>query len=176
VIASPIRHEWGQHIQGVMARFAHAFQAVELTDCRDKMGRSRALCPPRLEEPPLDQVGQPLREPTLFRSPCKQPTAPRAQGREINASIGELQSSRIFPIKPPPHGFGGLAVVQVLSEWPDRHESQAPGGLGGWPDRGLQVSNLDIRINRAQCITHLHGPVPLGKGRGPPGRLVLAHR
>ena len=58
VIASPIRNELGQHMQGVMERFSHHFQAVELTDCRDDMGRIRALFPPRLEEPPLDTVGQ----------------------------------------------------------------------------------------------------------------------
>jgi hypothetical protein len=33
------------------------------------------------------------------------------------------------------------------------------------PDGGIQVSKLAIRINRAQCLAHLHVPVPLGKGR-----------
>jgi hypothetical protein len=80
----------GQHIQGVMERFSHNFQAVELTDCRHNMGRIRALFPSRLEEPPLDKVGKELREQTLFRSPCKQPTAKLAQGRKIKASIGEF--------------------------------------------------------------------------------------
>jgi hypothetical protein len=149
----------------VRERFSHHFQAVELTDCRDNRGSIRALFPPRLEEPPLDNVGQERRKQTLFCNPCQQPTAKRAQGQNINASIGALHSSRVCPIKPPPHGFGGLAVGQVFSAWHERHESQAPGRLGGLPDGGIQVSKLDSRINRAQWIAHLHVPVPMGKGR-----------
>ena len=42
----------------MMERFSHNFQAIELTDCRDNRGSIRALFPPRLEEPPLDNVGQ----------------------------------------------------------------------------------------------------------------------
>jgi hypothetical protein len=45
-------------MQGMIEHFSHDFQAVELTDCRYNRGRIRALFPPRLEEPPLDKVGQ----------------------------------------------------------------------------------------------------------------------
>jgi hypothetical protein len=57
-----------------------------------------------------------------------------------------------------------LAISEVLGELHDRHQSEAPGGFGRLPKGRVEISKCSIRVHGAERITHLHVPVPFGKG------------
>src|SRR5438105_3163360 len=61
-----------------------------------------------------------------FGLSAEQAGAKLAEDRGIKARVGQLQSEQVLPIDTTTHGFGGLAVRQVLDKLQNRHQCQSP--------------------------------------------------
>jgi len=84
--------------------------------------------------------------------------------RTLKAWVGELETERVLPVDPRPHGLGGLAVGELLQKLQNRHQRQAPRREGGLAALRVEPAEVRIPVELAELVPQPHHDRSLGKG------------
>src|SRR3954471_21536216 len=88
----------------------------------------------------------------------------RAQGRVVEARVGQLQPKQILPVDPRPHRLGRPPIGQVLTELQDGHQRQAPRWQGRPAELGKQVGKIRVGEDGAELVPQPEQGVALAEG------------
>jgi hypothetical protein len=122
-----------------------------------------ALLASGLHQPALAEALQHAVEQKLLGVASEQAGAELAQDGEIEAGVGQLQTERILPVDSRPHGFGRLAVGEVLEELHHGDQRQPPGRQARLAPRGEELCEITILVQDSKLVPKPQIDVALGK-------------
>lgn len=113
------------------------------------------LCRPRSLSKPAERAASNTR-------PSSRPSASCSSNRVIEAGIGKVEGEQVLPVDPRPHGLGGLAVAQTLTELHEDHQSQAPCGVTRLASHRVEVGEIVLGEHRTDLVRKTMYGVPPG--------------
>ena len=162
--AQPVRLQAGDFVEGGAQGLADEFQAAQRPHGGQHMGRIRPLPSLRFHQSQFAALAEKPLQQLHFGPARDEPCAKFAEHRKVEARIVKLKPQQIFPIDAGAHGFGGLAVREVLAELEEGDERQEPGRkrrlAAGREERG----KILVAAEGAQLVPQCQVGRAFGKG------------
>src|SRR6516164_1429026 len=113
-------------MQGSVTRFADYCQAVQRPDGGHTMRRICALMPAACAQTSVGNAVEHRGQQAFFSGTDKQTRAPGAEEGKVKPGIGQVKPEGVLPVKATAHRLGRVSVSEVLAQWHEGDESQAP--------------------------------------------------